>query len=145
MTNKNIKTTVAALLAFASLFFGSKYFKANQETTQNNSTVTVEELFAKRLSGVMVKFDGMVIKKLSDDNDGSRHQRFIVRLDNRQTVLIAHNIDLAPRVPLDLNKKVSIYGQYEWNEKGGVVHWTHHDPEGLHDEGWIKYQGKIYQ
>lgn len=145
MTNKNIKTITAVLIALASLFFGSNYLKTTQDVMQISADVTIEELFAQRQSGIMVQFDGVVIKKLSDDNNGSRHQKFIVKMDNRQTVLIAHNIDLAKRVPVDVNQMVSIYGQYEWNDKGGVVHWTHHDPEGLHEGGWIKYHGKIYQ
>lgn len=144
MTKKNIKTTTAALIAFFSLFFGSKYFKTNSDTSSSAMSNSIEDLYQKRKSGVMVQFNGVVIKKLSDDNEGSRHQRFIVQLNSRHTVLIAHNIDLAPRVPIGLNKSVAIYGQYEWNERGGVIHWTHKDPGGTHEEGWIKYQGKTY-
>jgi len=29
---------------------------------------------------------------------GDRHQRFIIRVDSRQTVLVAHNIDIAKRI-----------------------------------------------
>jgi len=135
MTKKNIKTTTAALIAFLSLFFGAKYFKPNQASTQNSSFNSVEDLYENRISGVMVQFNGEVVKILSDDNEGSRHQRFIVKVNRHHTVLIAHNIDLAPRVPIDQNKMVSVYGQYEWNDKGGVVHWTHKDPNGTHEEG----------
>ena len=148
MLNKKTKTSLATLVALVSLFFGSKYFENNHDAVQGNSinhATSIEQLFAQRQSGVMVKFDGEIIKKLPDDNKGSRHQKFIVRLGGQHTVLIAHNIDLAPRVPIDVNNMVTIYGQYEWNEKGGVVHWTHHDPNGSHEHGWIKYQGKTYQ
>jgi hypothetical protein len=40
---------------------------------------------------------------------------------------------------------VEFFGEYEWNAKGGVVHWTHHDPQGLHENGWLKHQGRLYQ
>lgn len=90
--------------------------------------------------------EGVVAKVLPDDTQGSRHQRFIVRMSSGQTVLIAHNIDLAPRVEgLSAGDTVSFAGEYEPNDKGGVVHWTHHDPSGRHVAGWIKHQGHTYQ
>jgi hypothetical protein len=61
-------------------------------------------------------------------------------------LLIAHNTDLAPRIPnLKTGEQLFFYGDYEWNENGGVVHWTHHDQDGRHVDGWLKYHGKIYQ
>jgi len=97
-------------------------------------------------SGQQVRGQGTVSRILSDDNDGSRHQRFILRLGSGQTVLIAHNIDLAPRVAsLRTGDAVSFYGEYEWNDKGGVIHWTHHDPQGLHAAGWLEHNGQRYQ
>ncbi len=58
----------------------------------------IEELYATQRSGVMVEAKGEVSRVLSDDLEGSRHQRLIVRLASGHTVLISHNIDLAPRV-----------------------------------------------
>jgi hypothetical protein len=87
-----------------------------------------------------------VIKLLPDDDKGSRHQRFIVRLNNGMTLLIVHNIDLAPRVAdIKVGDAVSFYGEYEFNQKGGLVHWTHHDPDGSHVAGWLKHKGRTYQ
>ena len=88
----------------------------------------------------------MVVRILPDDNDGSRHQRFILRTASGQTLLIAHNIDLAPRIS-DLRKgdRVEFYGVYEWNDRGGVIHWTHHDPQGSHTPGWLRHKGRTYQ
>jgi hypothetical protein len=97
-------------------------------------------------SNVQVEGQGVVTRVLADDLDGSRHQRFILRLASGQTVLIAHNIDLAPRVAgLREGDTVSFYGEYEWNEKGGTVHWTHHDPKGRHVMGWLEHKGRTYQ
>jgi hypothetical protein len=100
---------------------------------------TLAEAFAQRRSNVQVQAEGVVIKILADDNQGSRHQRFLVRVDSGQSVLIAHNIDLAPRVAgLRPGDTVEFNGEYEWNEKGGVVHWTHKDPAGRHIGGWVR-------
>jgi len=99
-------------------------------------------------SGQMVELNARVVKLLDDDNDGSRHQRFLLAIDYTpspiQTVLVAHNIDLAPRVPVNEGSVIRIYGQYEWNDRGGVLHWTHHDPGGRHAEGWIELDGTVY-
>jgi hypothetical protein len=87
-----------------------------------------------------------VERVLADDDDGSRHQRFIVRLASGQTLLIAHNIDVAPRVAdLARGDSVAFAGIYEPNDKGGVVHWTHHDPSGRHTGGWVEHKGRRYQ
>lgn len=102
--------------------------------------------FKNRTSNVQVEGEGVVTRLLADDLSGSRHQRFIVRLKSGQTVLIAHNIDIAPRVAgLQEADSVRFYGEYVWNEKGGMVHWTHHDPDGRHVAGWVKHNGRIYQ
>ncbi len=102
--------------------------------------------FRNQQSDVQVEGVGVVTRILSDDNKGSRHQRFIIRLLSGQTLLIAHNIDLAPRIrSLKEGDTVGFYGEYEWNSKGGVVHWTHHDPRGRHVDGWLKHNGRVYQ
>ncbi len=83
---------------------------------------------------------------LSDDLSGRRHQRFIVRLASGQTVLVAHNIDIAPRIKgLKEGDSVRFKGEYVWNEEGGVIHWTHHDPDGRHVTGWVKHNGKTFK
>ena len=102
--------------------------------------------FKRKTSEFMIKFRGTVTATLDDDDVGSRHQRFIVRLKSGQTLLIAHNIDLAPRVSLlKISNTVTILGEYIWNSQGGIIHWTHHDPEGLEPGGWIRHKGVTYQ
>lgn len=97
-------------------------------------------------SGQQVKGSGRVVRILSDDNDGSRHQRFILETGTGQTLLVAHNIDLAPRISsLSTGDIVEFYGEYETNPQGGVIHWTHHDPQGRHVAGWLEHRGQRYQ
>ncbi|HLP82684.1 MAG TPA: DUF3465 domain-containing protein [Nitrosomonas sp.] len=103
-------------------------------------------VFAEAQSNVRVYGTGVVIALLSDDLNGSRHQRFIIEFKSKQTLLISHNIDSAPRInELSLNDQIEFAGEYEWNEKGGVIHWTHHDPAGIHEDGWLFHNRMIYQ
>jgi hypothetical protein len=102
--------------------------------------------FTQRDSGRMILVNGTVDRTLSDDHEGSRHQRFILRLPSGQTLLVAHNIDLAPRIAgLERGEALTVHGEYEWNDRGGVVHWTHRDPRGSHPAGYIERQGIRYQ
>lgn len=106
----------------------------------------ISSAFASQTSDLQVISSGTVVKLLPDDNQGSRHQRFILKLSNNQTVLVAHNIDLAPKITsLRRGDVVEFNGEYEWNNKGGVIHWTHHDPAGRHQDGWLKHNGSFYE
>lgn len=115
-------------------------------TEERNSDQTLAAAFERRASSLQVEGQGEVIRLLSDDREGGRHQRFILRLASGQTLLVAHNIDLAPRVS-DVREgdTVQFFGEYEWNPQGGVLHWTHRDPDGRHVPGWLRHQGRTYQ
>ncbi|MFK7898140.1 MAG: DUF3465 domain-containing protein [Myxococcota bacterium] len=101
----------------------------------------IAQAVARKESGFMVTVDAQVKKTLPDDNKGSRHQRFLIELSSGHTLLVAHNIDLAKSVPLSRGDAVRVRGQFEWNEKGGVLHWTHHDPGKRREGGWIEFEG----
>lgn len=106
----------------------------------------IAQAYQQKQSNVQVQASGVVKAVLADDVDGSRHQKFILLLNNGLTILVAHNIDLAPRIQhLKKGDHVEFLGEYEYSEKGGVMHWTHHDPQGQHVAGWLKHQGQIYQ
>lgn len=119
------------------------------DTAGATPTVAPESVpgaYGEKQDGTQVRGAGVVSKLLADDSNGSRHQRFILALSSGQTLLVAHNIDLAPRIEsLKPGDSVAFNGVYEWNPKGGVVHWTHHDPSGRHEAGWLEHAGQIYQ
>ncbi|MFT7002743.1 MAG: hypothetical protein ACJAWW_000076 [Sulfurimonas sp.] len=97
-------------------------------------------------AGTQMCDSGRVVKLLSDDNQGSRHQRFIIKQTSGRTLLVAHNIDLAPKIySLQKGGLVKFCGEYESNSKGGVVHWTHHDPQNRHAGGYLEYNGRKYE
>ncbi len=107
---------------------------------------SLREAIAQRQRDVLVQGQGTVIKLLPDDHEGSRHQRILLRLPMGDTLLIAHNIDLAPRLAdLQRGDTVEFQGEYIWNDKGGVLHWTHHDPARRHPGGWLRHAGRTYE
>lgn len=126
---------------------GSAGIGKNSEIVSSANTDSVlASAFKNRTGNLQVEGKGTVAKLLKDDTSGSRHQRFLVRLDSGQTLLVAHNIDLAPRIDsLREGDALMFYGEYEWNKKGGVIHWTHRDPGGRHAAGWLKHNGRTYQ
>lgn len=138
-------------IVLAAVYFGGveSGFIPEQHDTGTSTHGTDQVLaaaFESHRSNVQVEGSGRITRVLPDDNDGSRHQRFIVQLGTGQTVLVAHNIDLASRVAsLKVGDPVEFNGEYEWNERGGVIHWTHRDPRGSHADGWIKHEGRTYQ
>lgn len=133
-----------ALFAYTRRDFASAPTKPASVAIENDSVFT--NAYARQLSNIQVEGQGTVERILPDDDSGGRHQRFIVRLKAGQTILIAHNIDLAARVSsLQEGDSVAFAGEYEWSAKGGVVHWTHRDPSGRHEAGWIRHNGKSFQ
>lgn len=142
------KLLILIVILGAGLFLFEEYYshplsgRANRPKTDS----VLQQAFERRLSNIQAEGEGRVIKILPDDSDGRRHQKFVIRLASGQTILIAHNIDIAPRVPsLKPGDLISFCGEYEWNAEGGVVHWTHHDPSGSHPSGWIKRSGEVFR
>jgi len=116
---------------------------ANAEFSNNQA---LQAVFDNHESNVQIEGKGIVVRLLPDDNQGAQHQKFIVKVNPEQTLLVAHNIDLAPRiVTLAQGDEITFSGEYEWSSKGGIVHWTHHDPQGQHVGGWIRHNGQTYQ
>lgn len=118
-------------------------FPEQQRKTNDQSLI---QAYENRQSDIQVSGSGVVVRMLPDDTEGSQHQKFIIKISSGKTILISHNIDLAPRInTLSIGDSVEFYGEYEWNNKGGVIHWTHHDPGGRHIDGWLKHNGATYQ
>ena len=114
-------------------------------TTQPTATEQRKVNPATWSAGQWVTVGGTVRRILPDDNEGSRHQRFILAMSDGRTLLVAHNIDLAERVPLKTGDQLSLHGRYETNDRGGVIHWTHHDPDNRTSGGWIEFREKRYR
>ncbi|CAH1526795.1 conserved exported hypothetical protein [Vibrio jasicida] len=106
----------------------------------------LQQAYQTHQSDIQVQGTGRVVHVLPDDTRGSQHQKFILKLTSGQTLLVAHNIDLAPRLEnLNVGDHIEFNGEYEWSAKGGVLHWTHHDPKGWHEGGWLRHNDRTYQ
>ena len=139
-----------ATLLLAAALLAAGWFGVRQEVAAPGDgtppAADAQQRFGPGDSNRQVRGSGTVERLLRDDDNGSRHQRFILRLPSGQTVLVAHNIDLAPRIAgLRVGDTVEFDGEFEWNEQGGVVHWTHRDPRGAHAAGWLRHGGRTYQ
>jgi hypothetical protein len=130
---------------------GTHVVSAKQQDRLNETRATTDEsairlLIDNEISGEMVLLESAeIVKLLPDDTDEPRHQRLLLKLETGGTVLVAHNIDLAHRIPAEEGDSITVYGQYEWNDRGGVLHWTHHAPRNNREGGWIEFDGKRYQ
>lgn len=153
--NNRLMKVLAALVIAAGYWAWDTWVAAPAATTPADANVTeraadptaaLEALVAARRGNEMVTVTAPVARVLPDDTNGSAHQRFLIGLPSGNRVLVAHNIDLAPRVDaLAEGDTVTVRGEFEWNDKGGVLHWTHHDPAGRHQGGWIEHDGRKYE
>lgn len=143
-----IKRVVPILVVLAAVYLYQQLDTPAGQSHQGSSppAATASGTDTEFRDGRQVQGSGKVLRILPDDNDGSRHQRFILGLPDGRTLLIAHNIDLAPRVSgIREGDTVEFHGEYASNSRGGVIHWTHHDPEGRHPGGWLRHQGRTYE
>ena len=108
---------------------------------------SIERDYAERRSLVEVTAEGVVTSVLTDESGPSgMHQRFIIRLaEGSQTVLVDNNVTIGQRAPVAPGDDVIVHGEYVWNDQGGLIHFTHHDPAPAHEGGWIELRGMRYQ
>jgi hypothetical protein len=128
--------------------FVYQYYLQDSQSVDPDITIAdnvVQQAYAAHRSGLWLEASGHVDRVLNDDNEGARHQKFILQLDDGHTIMVAHNVDLAERVPVRKGAALAVRGRYEWNERGGVIHWTHHDPDGRIQGGWIILDNVRYQ
>ena len=113
----------------------SQFQKASLDSKASNFQIPnddakIQQVFQTQKNNIQLQSSGTVKVVLVDDNNGSRHQKFILQLQNGLTVLVAHNIDLNPRIDgLQKGDTVGFYEEYEYSEKGGLIHWITHAPQ----------------
>ena len=146
--SRRTRTTLILLLLVAVMY--AVTYLTERDSSEGSAPdgdvyTLLDEAFRTGRSDFVVEIEGVVQRILPDDREGSQHQRFVLELPTAQTLLVSHNIDLAQRVPITAGDRVGLRGEYEWNDRGGVIHWTHHDPRGRREGGWIQFDGAIYE
>ena len=152
-TANNLKQLALIVLLLVVAYFGGVQDRfrpvpqnGNAVNVAGNADRVLAAAFENHERNVQVQGEGRVVRLLPEDDDGIRHQKFILQLNSGQKLLVAHNIDLAGRVEaLEPGDTVEFRGEFEWNPQGGVIHWTHRDPERRHADGWLKHNGRTYQ
>jgi len=141
MSHKSLPVCVVGFLVAFS-FLSSPV----QSAAPSASDRKLARAFSQGRTEFFIRVKATIRASLPADYDGIRHQKFLVELSTGQTLLIAHNIDLASPVRrLRVGEKILIYGEYIWSPEGGLLHRTHDDPDFLLPHGWIRYQGRKYQ
>jgi hypothetical protein len=76
----------------------------------------------------------------------SPHEGFLMRLASgcNLVVRVEANTDFTGPIPLANGQHVIVKGEYEYYPLGGVIHWTHRDPRGRHEGGYINAGGTSY-
>lgn len=66
---------------------------------------------------------------------------------NRLSEIPLININIAPRVAVEVGTQVRVRGEYLWNLQGGIIHKTHRDQRSQTSGGWIEVMitGKRYE
>jgi hypothetical protein len=103
--------------------------------------------YSQSRSQVEVVADGTVTRLLGVQAGRiSPHEGFLLRLESgcSLVVRVEANTDFTGPIPLERGEHVLVKGEYEYYPLGGVIHWTHRDPRGRHEGGYIEAAGRIY-
>lgn len=114
-------------------------------TPQPDDGAIVQD-FQNHRSYLEVTADATVVQVLPDGTGASgTHEQFIIRLTSGDlTLLVEHNLSIATRAPVAVGDHVIVHGEYIWNAQGGLIHFTHHDPQGKYEGGFIQDNGTTY-
>ncbi|MBV9719028.1 MAG: DUF3465 domain-containing protein [Candidatus Eremiobacteraeota bacterium] len=115
-------------------------------TEAANDTALCQAYNSQR-SHVEVIADGKVTRIMGvQPGRVSPHEGFLFRLTSGCDIVVRveANTDFTGPIPLSIGQRVLVKGEYEFYPLGGVIHWTHRDPRGRHENGYIAAGGQTY-
>lgn len=145
---KRYPKVIAALLGVAALIaaaWWSWQSRPGSDYEVELGFAILEHAFYDQRSGFMAEASGTVARVLAANPDDPTYQRFVIRLENGQSILIVHNQVAGNTVPLAIEDRVTVRGEYEWSETGGLLKKTHLDLSSKRRHGFVEHDGKRYQ
>lgn len=115
----------------------------------NEGNSVVYDAWRAQRSHVEVTASGVIARDLGTRSGVSAaHEGFLLHLAGASgrglTVRVEANVDFTGAMPIAAGEPVVVRGEYEFDPRGGVIHWTHRDPRGRHPDGFIQIQNKRY-
>jgi hypothetical protein len=104
----------------------------------------LEQAYHEGQSGFMSEVSGTVVRILVDEKSDTGNQQFFIRLENGQTLLVVHDQEAAGRVPVSIDDRVTVRGEYTWSETGGILKNTVRDLSPRRRHGFIEHKDKRY-
>ena len=110
----------------------------------------VYEAWRSQRSHLEVTADGSIARVLGTRRGPSGvHEGFLLHLGGSAgrglTVRVESNVDLTGPIPLRAGQAATVRGEYVYDPRGGLIHYTHLDPRGRHAAGYVRVDGRIYQ
>jgi hypothetical protein len=60
-------------------------------------------------------------------------------------VEVVDNVGIAPRCPVQIGDHIEVCGEMVHDRgRPPIVHWTHHDPDNRHPDGFIRLHDRVY-
>ena len=136
-------------LAFTLAFLGIALGGCSS-THSDDGNAAVYDAWANQRSRLEVTASGSVVRVLGTrEGPSGRHEGFLVHLRGAGgrglTVRVEDNVDITGPIPLEDGQSVEVRGEYIFDPRGGLIHYTHHDPGGRHPSGYVEVEGRLYR
>ncbi len=144
LTMKRFKLWLAPMVIFAGLAWWFDPSMLPDMGLGKHDVDRIMDAWGKRTSNILVEVEGRVALLMPVLEVKGRQQQFMVVLENGHRLVISHDLELSRSVPVEVNNKIRVKGEYDWTYGGGHIHWTHSDPTGDREGGWIEHLGIRY-
>jgi hypothetical protein len=122
---------------------------SGQSAGSDAGNAAVYQSWAQQRSKVEVTASGSVAKVLGTRRGPSGvHTGFLLHLRGSEgrglTVRVEDNVDLTGPIPIRAGDDVEVRGEYIYDPRGGLIHYTHRDPRGRRAGGYVRIGNRMY-